>query len=213
MLSGFVSMLILQLTVLACWTACTAAVQSCSRVDWVIPATCLTIKCLNMLTHCLTCRLVTLMYEACWYHDIHIMQVPAAAAAATQRAPPPAVRPLPAFPQPGLQPQGLPRAAKPTFRPAALRLDDQGREIDEFGNLVQTKTESVTTLKVRPALLHPGHAWPGVSHIHLHDCKYIASQQKRSRVVSCLERVGHKQAVQHWFELVHACHIGLALHY
>lgn len=85
------------------------------------------------------------------------LKAPAAAAAATQRAPPPAVRPpLPAFPQPGLLPQGLPRgAAKPTFRPAALRLDDQGREIDEFGNLVQTKTESVTTLKVnqkRPEL-------------------------------------------------------------
>ncbi len=85
---------------------------------------------------------------------------PAAAAAATRRAPPPAVRPpLPAFPQPGLLPQGLPRAtAKPTFRPAALRLDDQGREIDEFGNLVQTKTESVTTLKVRPSVLHQDHA-------------------------------------------------------
>lgn len=81
-----------------------------------------------------------------------------ASAAAAPRPPAPSVRPpLPAQPlQPSLTPQGLMRAApKPTFRPAALRLDDQGREIDEFGNLVQTKTESVTTLKVnqkRPEL-------------------------------------------------------------
>lgn len=53
--------------------------------------------------------------------------------------------------QPGLLPYGQPRAApKPTFRPAALRLDEQGREIDEFGNLVQNRTESITTLKVLP---------------------------------------------------------------
>ena len=76
-------------------------------------------------------------------------------AAASTAAPPaalPAVRPPvpPQSLQPGLLPYGQPRAAtKPTFRPAALRLDDQGREIDEFGNLVQSRTESITTLKVQ----------------------------------------------------------------
>ncbi len=34
-----------------CWTACTAAVQSCSRLYWIIPATFLTIKCLSLLFH------------------------------------------------------------------------------------------------------------------------------------------------------------------
>lgn len=74
----------------------------------------------------------------------------AAAAASSQRLPPPAVRPPTPLQAPRLGlPLGPPRATpKPTFRPTALRLDDQGREIDEFGNLVQTKTESVTTLKV-----------------------------------------------------------------
>lgn len=81
----------------------------------------------------------------------------------------PVQRPPPAVPQPtppaqaaasaGVRPP-LPAqplstalgAAKPahkaTFRPAALRLDDQGREIDEFGNLVTQRSEAVTTLKV-----------------------------------------------------------------
>ncbi|KAK9856079.1 hypothetical protein WJX84_004285 [Apatococcus fuscideae] len=40
------------------------------------------------------------------------------------------------------------QAAKPSFKPAPLRLDDQGREIDEFGNVVQKPAESVTTLKI-----------------------------------------------------------------
>lgn len=77
----------------------------------------------------------------------------AAPTAPTQQAPTPAVRPpVPSQSlQPGLLPYGQPRAApKPTFRPAALRLDDQGREIDEFGNLVQNRTDSITTLKVLP---------------------------------------------------------------
>lgn len=85
------------------------------------------------------------------FQSASCLQKTTPAAATTQRAPPPATKP-PAFPatlQPGLPPQSLARTGpKPTFRPTALRLDDQGREIDEFGNLVQTKTESVTTLKV-----------------------------------------------------------------
>ena len=43
--------------------------------------------------------------------------------------------------------------AKASFKPAPLRLDDQGREIDEFGNAVQKPAESVTTLKVSSRLL------------------------------------------------------------
>ncbi len=44
------------------------------------------------------------------------------------------------------------QAAKLSFKPAPLRLDDQGREIDEFGNAVKKPAESVTTLKVSPEL-------------------------------------------------------------
>ena len=74
-----------------------------------------------------------------------------APSAATQRVPASAIRPLAAPLQlhSGLLPQGVVRPApKATFRPAALRLDEQGREVDEFGNLVHTRAESVTTLKV-----------------------------------------------------------------
>lgn len=84
-------------------------------------------------------------------NPISCFQAPTPKAAATLQVPPPAVRPPvpPQSLQPGLLPYGQPRAApKPSFRPAALRLDDQGREIDEFGNLVQNRTESITTLKV-----------------------------------------------------------------
>ena len=63
--------------------------------------------------------------------------------------------PAAAAPRPPVAPQslqaglGAPKpASKATFRPTALRLDDQGREIDEFGNLVTQRTEAVTTLKV-----------------------------------------------------------------
>lgn len=56
-----------------------------------------------------------------------------------------------AAPQTGL---GVPRPGpKSTFRPAALRLDEQGREIDEFGNLVTQRQEAVTTLKVQNTVL------------------------------------------------------------
>ncbi|KAL3131502.1 U4/U6-U5 snRNP complex subunit prp3 [Trebouxia sp. C0009 RCD-2024] len=86
------------------------------------------------------------------------LKAPTPKPAPTQQAAPPAVRPpVPLHSlQPGFVPYGQPRPGpKPTFRPAALRLDDQGREIDEFGNLVQNRTESITTLKVnqkRPEL-------------------------------------------------------------
>ena len=33
-------------------------------------------------------------------------------------------------------------------KPIALRLDDQGREVDDFGNLVERKADVVTTFKV-----------------------------------------------------------------
>lgn len=35
-------------------------------------------------------------------------------------------------------------------KPIALRLDDQGREVDDFGNLVERKADVVTTFKVGP---------------------------------------------------------------
>ena len=62
----------------------------------------------------------------------------------------PAVAPrAPVAPQSLQASYGAPKpASKATFRPTALRLDDQGREIDEFGNLVPQRTEAVTTLKV-----------------------------------------------------------------
>ena len=109
----------------------------------------------------------------CQHNHCTHLQVPSAtAAAASQRAPPPVVRP-PAPHQPGLLSQGLPRAAaKPTFRPAALRLDDQGREVDEFGNLVQTKTESITTLKV-PTM---SQSWSPRLFVYL--CKCMLVQMK-----------------------------------
>lgn len=60
----------------------------------------------------------------------------------------PGVRP-PAF-MPGIVP-GLGAAApkKPVFQPAPLRLDEEGREIDEQGNVVARTVQAVTTLKVR----------------------------------------------------------------
>ena len=72
-----------------------------------------------------------------------------------QSAKPAAQAPAAAALRPPVAPQslqaglGAPKpASKATFRPTALRLDDQGREIDEFGNLVTQRTEAVTTLKV-----------------------------------------------------------------
>lgn len=53
----------------------------------------------------------------------------------------------------------LVQASKPSFKPAPLRLDDQGREIDEFGNVVQKAAESVTTLKV-------SHSYMTLSDLH-----------------------------------------------
>ena len=121
----------------------------------------------------------------------------AAPTAPTQHAPPPAVRPSvpPQSLQPGLLPYGQPRAAsKPTFRPAALRLDDQGREIDEFGNLVQNRTESITTLKVLSwlttwHLLHtrciPILQACGVRAFHCAPVKCTCLLQQQWRVPSC----------------------------
>ena len=34
-----------------------------------------------------------------------------------------------------------------------LRLDEQGREVDEFGNVVRRATQAVSTLKVRKIAL------------------------------------------------------------
>jgi len=78
---------------------------------------------------------------------------PAALAAATQRAveiaskfglaptirPPVAAAPAPA---------AAAAAAPGGFRPQPLRLDAMGREVDEFGNVIQRKVAPVSTLKV-----------------------------------------------------------------
>ncbi|KAK9829066.1 hypothetical protein WJX72_003724 [[Myrmecia] bisecta] len=48
----------------------------------------------------------------------------------------------------GLASPSASTSAPKGFKPAPLRLDDQGREIDEFGNVVQKRAEAVTSLKV-----------------------------------------------------------------
>jgi hypothetical protein len=67
----------------------------------------------------------------------------------------PSVRP--AAPPPGGPPAAAaaaPAAAAAAavaggFRPQPLRLDAQGREVDEFGNVIERKIAPVSTLKVR----------------------------------------------------------------
>ena len=63
------------------------------------------------------------------------------------------------------------QAPRASFKPAPLRLDDQGREIDEFGNVVKKAAESVTTLKVSCPLALA--AWHGLWH------KNICMQQEK----------------------------------
>eukprot|EP00884_Botryococcus_braunii_P015893 jgi/Botrbrau1/2988/Bobra.0026s0049.2 len=63
----------------------------------------------------------------------------------------PGVRP-PAF-LPGIIP-GMPGAApkRPAFQPAPLRLNEEGREVDEQGNVVARAVQAVTTLKINQKL-------------------------------------------------------------
>ena len=70
---------------------------------------------------------------------------PAAAGAAQAQQPNAAALPRPAAPA------GLPGAKPKAHMPAPLRLDDQGREVDEFGRPIERDTSRVAapSLKVR----------------------------------------------------------------
>jgi hypothetical protein len=66
----------------------------------------------------------------------------AAAALSASRGIPIGTAALPPAPAPA------PAAPRATVRPAPLRLDDQGREVDEEGNVIQRSAAAVTSLKV-----------------------------------------------------------------